>query len=301
MGPGTRTWLLALLAGIAVSLAVAPVAQAKLSVGSNKANKLMGTGKRDDIYGRFGADVIVGLGGPDRLHGEEGADILLGGRGKDRLWGLGREDTLDGGTGADRIWPGYGGDVVDAGPGNDIVWAGEKDARMDSIDCGRGFDRAVVNRRDRVFNCERVTRLSGPWVRGRLWEGTPEPDSWDDWRGHFSDLLVGWGGDDYLNGHAFPDIVWGNDGDDELRGSHGLDLLFGGPGHDLLFGEGGDDRLWGGSGLDHLYGGEDHDVLISVANDGQADVVDCGVGRDRAVVRANDVVLNCERVIRIGR
>jgi Ca2+-binding RTX toxin-like protein len=293
--------VLALLAGTVASLVVAPVAPAELIVGNRKPNKLIGTSQRDDLYGRYGADVLVGLAGADRLHGEEGPDVLVGEKGKDRLWGLGRDDTLDGGLGADRLWPGYGGDVVEAGPGDDIVRAGDNDGRMDSVDCGAGFDRAVVNRRDQVFNCERVIRRSGAWVRGRLWRDEQEENHWNETDGHFRDLLVGLGGDDYLNAFAFPDILWGNDGDDDLYGNSGPDLLLGGPGNDELLGEGGDDRLWGGTGLDHLGGGEDHDQLFSAANDRQADVVDCGPGRDRAIARPNDVVLNCERVIWISR
>jgi Ca2+-binding RTX toxin-like protein len=301
MGPGKRTWVLALLAGVVASLAVAPGVQAKLIVGNSKANKLVGTGKRDDIHGRFGADVLVGLRGADRLHGEEGPDILLGETGNDRLWGLGRDDTLDGGPGADRIWPGNGGDVVEAGPGDDIVRAGDDDGRIDSVDCGPGFDCAVVNRRDQVFNCERVTRRPGAWVRGRLWVDWNDANHWNQMDGHFRDLLVGLTGNDSLNGFAFPDIIWGNEDDDDLYGNSGPDFLLGGPGHDELLGEGGDDRLWGGTGLDHLAGGENHDQLFSVAKDREVDVVDCGPGRDRAIARPNDVVLNCERVIRISR
>ncbi len=294
--------LLAMLAlALVVTLAVAQAVSAKAIVGNQRDNKLVGTQKRDDIFGRFGKDVLVGLRGGDHLHGEEGSDILLGDWGNDWLWGLGRDDTLDGGHGADRIWPGYGGDVVEAGSGNDVVRAGDEDGRLDSVDCGAGFDRAVVNRRDQAFNCERVVRLPGPGVQGRLWRDTNEENHWDDWFGHFRDLLVGLSGNDYLNGHAFPDMLWGNEGEDVLDGSHGPDLLIGGAHSDQLLGQGGDDRLWGGSGLDYLDGGEHDDELISVANDHEVDVIDCGDGRDRAVVRPNDTVQNCERVIRIAR
>ena len=199
-------------------------------------------------------------------------------RGNDRLWGAGRDDTLDGGPGPTGSGPATA--ATSSRPARRRSRpAGEKDARLDTIDCGPGFDRAVVNRRDQVFNCERVRVLAGPRVQGRLWRDTEELNYWHEMDGHYRDLLVGLDGDDLLNGFAFPDILWGNDGDDELYGNSGPDLLLGGPDDDLLRGEGGDDRLWGGTGLDYLGGGDDRDELISVSNDGQRDVVDCGGGR----------------------
>jgi Ca2+-binding RTX toxin-like protein len=65
--------------------------------------------------------------------------------------------------------------------------------------------------------------------------------------------------------------------------------------------KGGRDRLWGGLGEDLLQGGSDNDEIISIAADGQVDVIDCGLGRDRAVAKPEDSVVNCERVIRVPR
>ena len=49
-------------------------------------------------------------------------------------------------------------------------------------------------------------------------------------------------------------------------------------------------------GLDVLEGGPANDRLYSGERDGLPDVVDCGDGRDRAVVRVGDVAVDCERV-----
>lgn len=303
MRPSTRTSLFGLLAfALVLTLVLAPPAHAKRFVGNQNDNKLVGTGQRDDIFGRGGDDVLVGLAGPDYIYGEEGDDILLGESGKDRLWGGGRDDTLDGGLGSDRLWPGWGSDVVDAGPGKDVIWAGENDGTMDSIDCGPGFDRVIVNRGDRVFNCEAVTRLRGRRVPGITRPGTRENDVLSDWRWTGRDLIIGFAGNDYLNGHSNADLLWGNEGDDTLDGDLSPDLVLGGPGADLLFGDNGNDRLWGGFGLDTFYGGDGDDELISIEPDGVADVIDCGPGRDRVVARPSDQVAgNCERVIRIAR
>jgi Ca2+-binding RTX toxin-like protein len=306
MGPGARTHLLVLLAfALVLTLVLAPVASAKLIVGNKRDNKLVGTQKRDDIYGRGGRDVLIGFDGWDRLYGEQGDDILLGEAGADRLWGSGRDDTLDGGLGPDRLWPGWGTDVVDAGPGDDLVWAGETDAAVDSIDCGDGFDRVVRNNGDRVFNCEVVRVLHGPRPPGSVRMGTPDVDDVlndTDWNS--VDLILGLSGDDYLNGHTDGDILWGNEDDDTLLGDYGPDLLLGGSGIDLLMGESGNDRLWGGFGPDTFHGGDHDDELISIEADGEIDHITCGSGRDRVIARPDDVVtdpLECERVIRIAR
>jgi Ca2+-binding RTX toxin-like protein len=207
---GTRTSLVGLLvSALVLTLVLAPAASAKRIVGNMNANRLIGTPVRDDIFGRGGKDVIVGRGGHDRLYGEGGDDIVLGGPGNDRMVGEGRDDTLDGGPGADRIWAGRGTDVVEAGPGDDVVYANEDDVSMDSIDCGDGTDVAYVNRSDRVFNCERVVRARGSNVPGRIWIGSSGDDYWSDLEGRFRDFLVGLGGNDMLNGHAAPDMLWG--------------------------------------------------------------------------------------------
>lgn len=302
MWPGRGIALTGVLSfALLFTLALTEPAAAKRMVGTNRANKLVGTAQRDEIVGRGGKDVILGGRLRDRLYGDEGDDVILGEAGNDRLWGGGRDDTLDGGTGRDRIWAGWGTDVVDAGRGNDIVYASENDVSVDSIDCGPGYDRAVVNRADRVFNCERVTRLRGRRVPGRFWVGKPDvDDERNDSSGHFRDFLVGLGGDDSLFGHAFPDMLWGNDDDDYLNGGHGPDRLIGGPGDDTFEGGGGDDRLWGGGGIDTLTGNEHNDEIISISADRAVDVIDCGRGRDRVVARTSDkVAKDCNRVIRI--
>lgn len=308
MRPGPRTSLLALLAfALVATLALAPVASAGRIVGNKRDNKLVGTQKRDDVYGRDGRDVLIGLGGWDRLYGEQGDDILLGEAGADRLWGSGRDDTLDGGLGPDRLWPGWGTDVVDAGPGDDVIWAGEGDAAVDSVDCGDGFDSVVRNNGDRVFNCEVIRPLRGPRPPGTVRKGSPGVDDqlYDtDWIG--VDLILGFSGLDYLNGHTDGDILWGNEDNDRLLGDYGPDLLMGGSGVDLLMGQSGNDRLWGGFGADTLEGGMHDDELISIEDDGMVDQITCDAGfepgLDRVIARWNDFITDepaCERIIRI--
>jgi hypothetical protein len=46
--------------------------------------------------------------------------------------------------------------VLKGGPGNDVLLAA--DGKRDLVDCGKGRDRATVDRIDRVRGCESVTR-----------------------------------------------------------------------------------------------------------------------------------------------
>jgi Ca2+-binding RTX toxin-like protein len=97
--------------------------------------------------------------------------------------------------------------------------------------------------------------------------------------------IVGTAKGEYLAGGGHDDVILGNGGNDTILGGAGDDRIDGGPGNDIITGGSGADRLLGGSGSDTIR-----------AADGERDVVDCGDGRDRAVVDAFDKVTNCEVV-----
>lgn len=104
------------------------VAEAKVVRGTDGNDRLEGTRRADDISGRRG---------DDRLFGKHGRDFLVGGSGEDKLVGGSAFDELRGGANAD---------VIDA-----------RDGSPDLIDCGPGFDRAIVGFvEDGIFDCERV-------------------------------------------------------------------------------------------------------------------------------------------------
>ena len=97
-------------------------------------------------------------------------------------------------------------------------------------------------------------------------------------------------------GTARADRLVGTNGPDVISGLAGNDRLFGRRGNDRLLGGVGNDLLDGGPGLDRLFGGPGRDTLQ--ARDGQRDLVDCGPGKDVAVVDRRDVVRGCETVRR---
>jgi hypothetical protein len=83
-------------------------------------------------------------------------------RGAGYIGGTPFADKICGRRGADYIFPVEGNDVVKAGDGNDLIDAVDGRAYRDRISCGRGLDRVIADRRDRVsHDCERVRRRSG--------------------------------------------------------------------------------------------------------------------------------------------
>jgi Ca2+-binding RTX toxin-like protein len=130
-----RRVILMVVAMLAVLALAGGVALAATIDGTNGNDRLIGTDRADQIDGRGGQDVI---------RGHEGAD------------------TLDGGAGADDIWAGaedeFAQDSVTGGGGDDVIRAFNKPASKDIIDCGSGFDRAVVDSKDVLSGCNRVVR-----------------------------------------------------------------------------------------------------------------------------------------------
>jgi Ca2+-binding RTX toxin-like protein len=98
----------------------------------------------------------------------------------------------------------------------------------------------------------------------------------------------------YINGGEGNDLISGGDENDTLTG--GADQLFGEGNTDRLFGNAGDDMLDGGSSADRLDGGDGRDTVygqggddIFTANDGTADLLFGGSGKDTATADAIDI------------
>lgn len=109
------------------------------------------------------------------------------------------------------------------------------------------------------------------------------------------DRLTGTSGDDKLSGRRGDDRIRGCAGDDDLSGGSGADKLLGDRGIDFVVGGRGGDELNGGPSEDDLIGGDGGDVID--ARDGNQDTIDCGPGKDTAIVDdAEDGVFDCERI-----
>lgn len=102
--------------------------------------KLVGSPGADRLKAAHGADEIDGGAGDDNLEGGYGDDVITGGAGKDTI-------NADASGGCDFI-------VCNAPVGNDTVYA--RDGEADSITCGPGTDRAIVDAIDTTSGCETV-------------------------------------------------------------------------------------------------------------------------------------------------
>jgi Ca2+-binding RTX toxin-like protein len=185
----------------------------------------------------------------------------------------GRAAMIVGTAGANRLAGTPGSDVIVGGSGSDRVLAG---GGRDLVCAGRGNDRVLGGRGN--------DRLLGEAGNDILFGG----------RGR--DLLRGGAGNDRLLGGAGNDRLSGGAGNDRLFGGPANDRLSGGAGNDRVLGGAGNDRLNPGAGRDRVAAGPGHDRISS--RDSRRDVIDCGPGRDEAIVDAVDRTRRCETVIR---
>src|SRR6266508_856222 len=118
-----------------------------------------------------------------------------------------------------------------------------------------------------------------------------------------AERIRGTNGDDTIIGTFGDDQIAALAGDDTVDAEGGNDQVYGGPGSDRLLGGAGGDLVKAGDGRDTAYGGDGDDVLHALANDNQSDVLDCGAGKDVAIVNAREphdlAAANCERVKRV--
>lgn len=153
-------------------------------------------------------------------------------------------------------------------------------------------------------------------IADELITGTPGPDVIVG--GDSGEEIDGRGGNDTICSRGGNDIVRGSAGNDRIYGGRGADLLLGGSGADLLYGQSGKDRMGGGSGSDRVDGGAGNDLIDDQrlggagkdrlvggtgadrvrAADASNDSVDCGTGRDTALLDRTDRQRLCDGVRR---
>ncbi len=273
-----------------------------------------------DDHGQVSDDVtfpvhLAGGAGRDWLEGTDRDDVLDGGPGDDRLTAYGGHDVLTGGDGDDELDGGAGDDALDAGPGNDLLRPDEfEDPGADVVDGGPGMDRLQDDYVSRFTDIHPLVDLT---LAGGADDG--RPGEHDDLRSVEAVTLsvggrfAGTDGPDeiVLQQVDAASVLSGGGGEDHLRGGGGADTIDGGPGADTLDGGFGDDQIVGGPGPDAIHADQaggacgtayctlpyGNDVVD--ARDGEVDTVDCGVGADRVLADAVDVVAaDCEQVDR---
>jgi hypothetical protein len=131
------------------------------SASSCPARQLTGTSGADRISGSSTGETIDARGGDDLVEANAGADCVRGGDGDDHLEGGFGRDTIDGGSGDDLIGGGQEQSVIRAGSGNDRI--SSSNGVADSVSCGRGTDRVVADRSDRVSGCETRRNAVSPY------------------------------------------------------------------------------------------------------------------------------------------
>ena len=174
-----RRVILLLTVMAAMLVLVSGVALAVNKIGTDGPDTLRGTNGADNLLGEGGNDKLFSLAGRDNLLGGSGKDVVLGGSerrsmgGDKNVVGGSGNDIVVGGLDSDNVVGAEGNDLLldgdnaevsvprqdrlSGGDGNDVISSLNKPADEDVVACGRGFDRAQVNRKDVVAtDCEKV-------------------------------------------------------------------------------------------------------------------------------------------------
>lgn len=243
------------------------------------------------VQGGAGNDTFEGGLNADHFFGGEGDDVLKGMNGADELRGEGGNDLLTG------DWPSEHGifpDVLDGGAGvdtlDDYVYSGgAPSAPPIAITLDGVANDGRAGEADNVLAMERITSDSAGTFTGDAGDNeftAPEV-------GRASTLLGLAGNDTLIAGDAHGDAVDGGAGDDLVEGGFGDDKLTGGPGRDIVNG----DRKSRCNEYHCDYAGLGNDTID--VRDGEVDSVTCGVGTDRVIADADDVIAaDCETVER---
>ena len=159
--------------------------------GTDNPDRIDGRGGNDVIYGRGGNDghhsrgehYLIGGEGDDAIYGGDGDDDILGGRnvwyggqaqgekGEDALYGGNGDDIITGDAGSDVIYGNRGFDSISDGENRggavDVLYGGSDNdyfnsfnspAGRDIVYCGDGRDFVDADRKDVLYDCERVDR-----------------------------------------------------------------------------------------------------------------------------------------------
>lgn len=277
--------------------------------GTLRNDRMLGTTKRDIMYGFKGSDRLLGEGGNDDLYGFDGRDWLLGDDGADKvsgsngidnLLGDGGPDYLNGGNAKDYLYNGPGNDEVFGGPdgsSDELYMAWREAGGVDRFDGGDGADVYILAR-DQYSNWGHAT-ISDSDANPAPGQSVSRGDTLEAAFGYSSkDLIISLTpgpGPEVTDNRGANTVEWSapgeffrvdsGDGDDTitgdawenvLRGRAGTNTIDGGGGNDTVNTDDNGGNLGGGAGNDRLTGyraatvrGGDGDDYITVGGDTQ--------------------------------
>lgn len=240
--------------------------------GTPNNDKMIGSLRRDIMYGFKGDDRLFGRGARDDLYGFDGRDNIYGQAGNDKVSGSNGGDSLYGGTGPDFLNGGNNADDLDGGPGNDEVFGGpgeysdtfynwDGNGGDDLLDGGGGGDWYIF--------WYSFSRPNAGWGHTTISDSDINPDPGQTGTSRDTlDFEVWWRD---LTIDLSPDAgseVTDTTGESTIRWSERGEFY----------------RVISGSGDD-----------IVEAKDGFPNTIDCGEGTDTIVLDAGlDKVINCE-------
>jgi hypothetical protein len=193
MGPRVLSVAAAALLILGAAAAPAPAQTGEVRGGGGN-DVLRGGPGNDDVSGGAGTDAVTFADSPagvtvtiddlanDGVAGEHDnvqvdVEDVYATDFADRLVGSAAANTLDGAGGPDQLTGAGGRDHLYGGGGDDRVFA--RDGIADVVDCGEGFDSAIVDERDSVSACEAVDRRPAvPRVEFAV------PNAWAWWPAH---------------------------------------------------------------------------------------------------------------------
>lgn len=269
-------------------------------------DSIVGTDGDDFIQGGAGRDTLIGNNGNDILYGDSGNDSIEGGYGDDYIVGGAGNDTLRGGEGNDTYY-------FEEGWGSDIIYVAEVGKFKDQIVFGEGINPDDFSLRRTYWESSYeeslilLNKKTGDSIKIFDFFRNPTAGTWDKYNNRVdqivfadgtiwkyadildqfmkttdgSDVVIGNGQSNYLDGGLGDDQISGNAGDDTLLGGEGNDVLYGGVGDDSLIGGVGNDYLSGGTGSDTYYfeQGWGNDTIDSYdAGANKIDKIEFGVG-----------------------
>ncbi len=268
-------------------------------VGTNRKNVLYGNDGDNTIKAGNGNDVLFGGDGNDKLYGEKDNDTLYGGSGNDTLYGGSGNDTyvftasdvnsndiIDDTSGRNNI-------QFDLPPGilsaNFTFTAENNNLKIEYMDGStpnsvtilnyfkgsnyKTYNQFILTSGNVVISQQDLYKLVCDEVEFKHNLNAKAANKVTGTK--FKDVIVGGSGNDSINGAAGDDKLNGGAGNDTIKGGAGNDIIYGSVGNDKIYGEAGQNQIiyegtYGGN--DTIYSGKGSDTIV-LKNEKLADTI----------------------------